>query len=84
MNERIESLKREIERLKIINKQLQEKNDLLDAEIMAKNQEIKKYRDERRSLEDELRLEKDKYLSLEIDVKRIRMESELLEKEKNN
>lgn len=84
MNERIESLKREIERLKIINKQLQEKNDLLDAEIMAKNQEIKKYRDERRSLEDELRLEKDKYLSLEIDIKRIRMESELLEKEKNN
>lgn len=31
-----------------------------------------------------MRLEKDKFLNLEIDIKRIRMESEIMEKDKNN
>jgi hypothetical protein len=35
-------------------------------------------------LEDEVRLEKDKYLNLEIEVKRTQMEKELLVKEKNS
>jgi hypothetical protein len=29
-------------------------------------------------------LEKDKYMNLEIDIKRVRMESEIMEKDKNN
>lgn len=42
---------------------------------MAKNQDLKKSRDEKRALEDMMRLEKDKYLNLEIDIKRMRMEA---------
>lgn len=50
LNERIENLKRDIERLKQINKQLQDKVDLLEAELLAKNQDLKKARDEKRSI----------------------------------
>ena len=84
LNERIDSLKRDIERLKQINLQLQNKNESLEAELVARNQELRKCRDEKRVLEDSIRLEKDKYLNLEIELKRMKMESEILEKDKNN
>lgn len=45
---------------------------------------MRKCRDEKRGLEDAIRLEKDKYMNLEIDIKRVRMESEIMEKDKNN
>jgi GTPase involved in cell partitioning and DNA repair len=45
---------------------------------------LRKGRDEKRGAEDEVRLSKDKLLHLEIDMKRVQMEKELLEKEKNN
>lgn len=82
--ERIDGLKRDIERLKQINMQLQNKNDALEAELTAKSQELRKCRDEKRVLEDSVRLEKDKYFNLEIEIKRLKMETEILEKDKNN
>ena len=81
--DRIESLKRDIERLKQINQQLQSRNDALEAEINARNQELRKCRDEKRGLEDAVRLEKDRYMNLEIEIKRLKMETEMLEKDKN-
>lgn len=50
LSERIENLKRDIQRLKQINKQLQDKVDLLEAELLAKNQDLKKARDEKRAI----------------------------------
>lgn len=70
--------------MKQMNLQLQNKNDALEAELVTRNQELRKCRDEKRVLEDSIRLEKDKYLNLEIEIKRLKMESEILEKDKNN
>lgn len=36
----------------------------METELAAKNQELRKNRDEKRVLEDSIRLEKDKYLNL--------------------
>ena len=70
--------------MKQMKLQLQNKNDALEAELVTRNQELRKCRDEKRVLEDSIRLEKDKYLNLEIEIKRLKMESEILEKDKNN
>lgn len=83
-SERIESLKREIERLKQINQQLQSRNDTLETDLNARNQESKRIREEKRVLEDALRTEKDRFMTLEIEIKRIKMECEMLERDKNS
>lgn len=64
--------------------QLQNKNEALEAELLSRNQELRKCRDESRILEDSIRLERDKYLNLEIELKRLKMESDIMEKDKNN
>ena len=83
-SERIESLKREIERLKQINQQLQSRNDALETDLNARNQENKRIREEKRVLEDAVRAEKDRFMTLEIEIKRIKMECEMLERDKNS
>lgn len=49
-----------------------------------KDQEIRLLLGEKRKSEDLVRLEKDRFLNLEIDYKKTKMEYELLEKDKNN
>ncbi len=50
LNDRIESLKRDVERLKQINLQLQNRNDALELELANRSQELRKCRDEKRTL----------------------------------
>ena len=57
---------------------------MLESEITANSQEFRRYREEKRELEDKVRLERDRNSSLELKLKRVRMESEIHEKDLRN
>jgi len=56
----------------------------LEAELDSKDRELKQGFDEQRRFHELIRIEKDKYLNLEIQCRSLKMELEMLEKEKNN
>ena len=66
------------------NKQLSEKNRLLEAELASNQEEFKSLRGQRKKIDDQLRAEKDRLSNYELDLKRVRMEAEIIEKDKNN
>ena len=52
--------------------------------MTAKNQELMKQGEERKKFDDLLRFEKEKFSNLEIDIRKTKMEYEILEKDKNS
>lgn len=86
-----QELASEMERVKHDNdklaqkvKDMSEKIRSLENDLSAKDKEIKQGFDEQRQLHELIRIEKDKYLHLEIQCKSLKMEYDLLEKDKNN
>ena len=77
-------MRREIDRLKLINKQQADSISRLESEVTAKNQELMKQGEERKKFDDLLRFEKEKFSNLEIDIRKTKMEYEILEKDKNS
>lgn len=65
-------------------KELTEKIRSLENELSSKDREIKQGFDDQKRLHELIRIEKDKYLNLEIQCKSYKMEFDMLEKEKNN
>lgn len=65
-------------------KDLTERIRHLESELSGKDREIKMNFEEQRRLHESVRVEKDKYMHLEIQYKSLKMELDLLEKEKNN
>ena len=64
--------------------ELQDKIRSLESDLDSKDREIKQGFDEQRRFHQLVRIEKDKYLNLEIQCRSLKMELEMLEKEKNN
>jgi hypothetical protein len=54
----------------------------LEGSLSASEQELRRLLDEKRNFEEQLRLERDRFLSLEIDLRRERREHEISEKDK--
>ena len=65
-------------------KETADKLRAVEGELSGKDREIKQGFEEQKRLHELLRIEKDKYLNLEIQCKTYKMEMSLLEKEKNN
>ena len=80
----MERIKHDNDKLAQKVKDMSEKIRSLENELSGKDKEIKQGFDEQRQLHQLIRVQKDKYLHLEIQCKSLKMEYDLLEKDKNN
>lgn len=65
-------------------KEMSEKINSLQIELQKKDHEIKQGFQEQRQFHELIRIEKDKYLNLQIQCRSLKMELEMVEKDKNN
>ena len=65
----------ELERLKLTSKQQVEKLTKIESEFSFRSKDENKFNDERRRLEENIRLEKDRYLNCEIERRKFQMEN---------
>lgn len=62
---------------------LKEKVKYLESKLTTSDQELRKILEEKKNYEELIRMEKDKLMNLEIQLRRERREHEIMEKDKN-
>jgi hypothetical protein len=79
----LEEYKKDNETLRAKVKELTLSIGTLEGSLGVKEVQLKKKEEKAKLLEEEVHLERNKYFSLELDLKKLKMEYDILEKSKN-